>query len=457
MDEKEIKVKLVIDDKALNDFKTKLDNTIGGIKAGTSSLNKVNKSNTNIELEKIKIAKEQLKLDVARKKETERLLKIEEKRSKQLDKQTKEITLFGKMLNKLGFKGSATGEIVRGGFRELGVGIVNTVGETATQISGGWINGNGFLQGAGAGALIGSRFGGVAGGLIGGIAGSVYMGLIKPTVSKLTESFGELMTQQREALLKTIPRGDIPSQLQATQDTKQYQARKNQLMLASEYKLSNQESGRFVSVLGALGVDAIGFYKQALKLSKDKGGEFYGRNPTEIMDLLITGISSKQYTKEQRVANYNKFQRIEGVKDLFNGADINALEYAIRGGNLENIIKEYNKQGIQEASLNKAIDKAYADDITTNLEKLKATSDFVVKNIDKVIAYENSITALNLKFLESTKALQQETDFYTQTVKLANDGMKAFTNTITGGGGGTGNNIVQPSSTGAGSLFNPFR
>jgi hypothetical protein len=453
MDEKELKVKLVIDEKALSEFKNALNNTIGGIQGGNTSLSKVNKSNNSIELEKIKIAKEQLKLDIMRKKETERLLKIEEKRTKQLDKQTKEITLFSKILNKMGFRGSAGGEVVRGGFRELGVGMVNTVGDSISNLSGGWVNGTGFLSGGATGATLGGALGGVVGAGVGAIIGALSSGVLLPTINKLTENFTDNMAQQREALLKLIPQGDIQSQLQATQDIKQYQAKKNQLMLASNYKLSDADSGKFVSVLNAIGVDAVGFYKQALKLSKTKTGEFYGKNPTEIMDLIITSLTSKQYTKQQRVENYNKIQATEGIEDLFSGVDITALEKGIRTGNLEEIIKYYDKLKINELQLGKSIDKATSDDITTNLDILKDKTDFINKNIDKVIDYENSIVALTLKYLNSTKALEQQTGFYNETVKLANGELTIFKETIKQ----SNTAMVEESNKGAGSLFNPFR
>jgi hypothetical protein len=419
MDEKEIKVKLAIDEDFFNDFTKKMNESIGGIKGGNKSLAKVQESSLKVEMDKVKLAKETYKLELLKKKESERILKLEEKKSKALEKQNKDIGFISKALKSMGFQGSARGEVIRGGFRQLGVNVINGVGDAIGNLSGGFLSGSGALAGAGMGAAIGSVVP-VLGNIIGAGIGAVIGGIIAPSLNKLTESFGERMSQIRELMLKKFPEGDVATQLEVSGNVKNYQEQKNQLLLASSYKMTEKEAGQFVSTLSSSGFDTVGFYKQALKLSKNKESEFYGKSATEIMDLIITAIGSKQYSKEERVANFNRIQNMEGVKDLFSSVtDVNLLEKMIRKGNLESSLSYYNKLGINEKKVASAVDYMSEDDITTNLDNRKLATDFVIKENKKIVDYENTLNAVKYETIKST-------DLMTSTTKSLNDALKTY-------------------------------
>jgi len=419
MDEKEIKVKLAIDEDFFNDFTKKMNESIGGIKGGNKSLVKVQESSLKVEMDKVKLAKETYKLELLKKKESERILKLEEKKSKALEKQNKEIGFISKTLKSMGFQGSGRGEVIRGGFRQLGVNVVNGVGDAIGNLSGGFLSGSGAMAGAGMGAAIGS-FVPVLGNLIGAGIGAVIGGVIAPSLNKLTESFGERMAQIRELMLKKFPEGDVATQLEVSGNVKNYQEQKNQLLLASSYKMTEKEAGQFVSTLSSSGFDTVGFYKQALKLSKNKESEFYGKSATEIMDLIITAIGSKQYSKEERVGNFNRIQNMEGVKDLFSSVtDVNLLEKMIRKGNLESSLSYYNKLGINEKKVASAVDYMSEDDITTNLDNQKLATDFVIKENKKIVDYENTLNAVKYETIKST-------DLMTSTTTSLNNALKTY-------------------------------
>ena len=413
----ELKITLAIDPASLKDFEKKIQDSVGNIKGGVGN-NNFARSQKNQELEKIKIEKELYKLAILKRKEEERQAKIQEKQTKLMEKTNKELTGFSKLLNKMGFRGSFSGEIIRGGARELGYGIVNQIGDTLNKVSGGYVSGGGLLSGATTGALIGSVVP-VLGTAIGGAVGALIGGVALPMFEKFLEPVANRMQQLRDLIEVQYARGNIENQVGAVKQIYTRESQKNIINLASGGKLNQRELGMFVNALQSSGFDPVAFHAQALKLSKTKDSEYYGMNVTDIMDRLLTALTSNKYTKEERFANYEKIQKSEGLKNLLSTvADPNLLYRAISKGTVEKDLNYYKGQMINEAKTNEAIDKVTEDNVTTPLDILKAQSEFVIKNVELVINYENALVASQNKTLESTKELADT--FNMLTISLDN-------------------------------------
>jgi len=418
MDDSELKIKLVFDPKDFKELEKQLQSTVGGMRGGNSSLNQVARTQENVAIQKVKLAREELKLEVARKKEVERQLKVEEKKTKEINKQS---GFFDKMLKRMGFQGNARGEVIRGGFRELGVNIVNGVADQVSNLSGGWVSGGGAMSGAIIGASIGSIVPVVGTAIAAGV-GALAGGLLLPAISKMTESFSERMKEQREYLTKLIPEGVVSNIIASKDAVVNREKEKGLLMLASGYKMNSNEAGRFVTVLQSMGVNPVALYSQALKLSKTKGGVFYGKSPSEIMDLIISGLGSKKYTKEERIKNFEWLQTIPSMENFLSSVvNMGQLSYAIRTGNLEEVVSFYEKQNIQEQNISNAVDKVIQDDITTPIEIIKKQTENLVKNVDAIIDYENQKVAVTLRTIESMKSLNAEVEMFKQTLKGVNN------------------------------------
>ena len=400
----ELKITLAIDPASLKDFEKKIQDSVGNIKGGAGN-NNFKSSQKNQELEKIKIEKELYKLAIMKRKEEERQVKIQEKQTKLMEKTNKELTGFSKLLNKMGFKGSFSGEIIRGGARELGYGIVNQIGDTLNKVSGGYVSGGGFMSGMTSGALMGS-IAGPLGSFIGGAVGGLIGGVALPMFEKLMEPVANRMTQLRDLLEVQYARGNVENQVGAVQQTYTRESQKNIINLASGGKLNQNELGLFVTALQSMGFDPVAFHSQALKLSKTKDSEYYGLSVSDIMDRILTALSSGMYTQEQRFNNYETIQNSEGMKNLLSSVkDPNLLFRAIKKGSLERDLNYYKNLKIDEKKTNQEIDKVTEDNVTTPLDIIKAQSEFVIKNVELVINYENALVASQNKTLESTKEL----------------------------------------------------
>ncbi len=416
----ELKITLAIDPASLKDFEKKIQDSVGNIKGGVGN-NNFAKSQKNQELEKIKIEKELYKLAIIKRKEEERQVKIQEKQTKLMEKTNKELTGFSKLLSKMGFKGSFGGEIVRGAARELGYGMVNMVGDTLNKVSGGYLSGGGLMSGATTGALIGSAIP-VIGTVIGGAIGALIGGVGIPLFEKLMEPVANRMTQLRDLLEVQYARGNVENQVGAVQQIYSRESQKNIINLASGGKMNQNELGKFVTALQSTGFDPVAFHAQALKLSKTKDSEYYGMGVSDIMDRLLTSLSSNLYTREERYANYEKIQNSEGVKNILSAVkDPNLLFRAIDKGTIEKDLNYYKGQMINEVKTNEAIDKVTEDNVTTPLDIIKAQSEFVIKNVELVINYENALVASQNKTLESTKELADTLNMLT----ISMDGAKS--------------------------------
>ena len=413
----ELKITLAIDPASLKDFEKKIQDSVGNIKGGVGN-NNFKSSQKNQELEKIKIEKELYKLAIMKRKEEERQVKIQEKQTKLMEKTNKELTGFSKLLNKMGFKGSFSGEIIRGGARELGYGIVNQIGDTLNKVSGGYLSGGGLMSGATTGALIGSVVP-VIGTAIGGAVGALIGGVALPMFEKFMEPVANRMTQLRDLLEVQYARGNVENQVGAVQQTYTRESQKNIINLASGGKLNQNELGLFVTALQSMGFDPVAFHSQALKLSKTKDSEYYGLGVSDIMDRILTALSSGMYTQEQRFSNYETIQNSEGMKNLLSSVkDPNLLFRAIKKGSLERDLNYYKNLKIDEKKTNQEIDKVTEDNVTTPLDIIKAQSEFVIKNVELVINYENALVASQNKTLESTKELADT--FNMLTISLDN-------------------------------------
>ena len=417
----ELKITLAIDPASLKDFEKKIQDSVGNIKGGVGN-NNFAKSQKNQELEKIKIEKELYKLAIMKRKEEERQVKIQEKQTKLMEKTNKELTGFSKLLSKMGFKGSFSGEIVRGTARQLGVGMVNMVGDTLNKVSGGYVSGGGFLSGLAGGAQVGGLIAGPLGALVGSAIGALALGVGIPMIEKMMEPIANRMQQFRDLMEVQYARGNVENQVGAVQQIYSRESQKNIINLASGGKMNQNELGKFVTALQSTGFDPVAFHAQALKLSKTKDSEYYGMGVSDIMDRLLTSLSSNLYTREERYANYEKIQNSEGVKNILSAVkDPNLLFRAIDKGTIEKDLKYYKGQMINEVKTNEAIDKVTEDNVTTPLDIIKAQSEFVIKNVELVINYENALVASQNKTLESTKELADTLNMLT----ISMDGAKS--------------------------------
>jgi hypothetical protein len=399
------------------------------MKGGNSSIAKASNMTNNVELERAKIQREllknsqqELKIEIMKKKESERQAKIEEKKTKLLEKQTKELGFFSKMLGKLGFRGSAGGEIVRGGLRQLGYDIANAGNDLVSNVTGGLLSGNAILSGAMTGAMVGSAIpfvGTLAGGLIGGL-----MGLATPFVSKLFEQQGELNKEYIELITNKFRLGDTQAQLQVAGDVKTYQQQKNLLKIVSQDSLTESQLGAFVTTLGSVGINPVELYKQSLKLSKNKESEYYGQNPAVIMDKIATGLTSGQYTKQQRLDFFDKLQKSPMLENLLTSiTNINALTEAMLNGNISNNLQYYKDKNINESAVNDAVTYMIRDDVLTSIDNLKEHTEFVTKNVKSLVDYENTLNAVRNKSITSTEQM-------TRHMKNLNEAMENAGGTI---------------------------
>lgn len=411
MDENQLKIKLVIDESSMKEFEDRVTKSFSSMKGGNSSIAKANTMTNNIELERVKIEREllknsqqELKIEIMKKKESERQAKIEEKKTKLLEKQTKELGFFSKILGSMGFKGSAGGEIVRGGFRQLGYNIANSANDLLGNISGGLLSGNAIAGGVMTGAMIGSfipLIGTAIGGLIGGLIGTAT-----PFIAKMFEEQGQLNREYIDLITNKFVKGDIQTQLQVAGDVKTYQQQKNLLKLTSGDKMTEKQAGAFVSSLGSVGINAVDLYKQSLKLSKNKESEFYGQNPATIMDKIVTGLTSDQYTKEERFAFFDKLESSEGMKTLLGSVfDMNLLYKGIAEGGLQKNFEYYLQKAIDEKAVAKSVNYMTEDDITTTIDNLKLATSFVIKNHKEIVDYENALNAVRYASIEKTESL----------------------------------------------------
>ena len=196
--------------------------------------------------------------------------------------------------------------------------------------------------------------------------------------------------------------------------------------------MNQRELGLFVTALQSSGFDPVAFHAQALKLSKTKDSEYYGMSVTDIMDRLLTALTSNKYTKEERFANYEKIQKSEGMKNLLSAVnDLNLLYRAIKKGSLERDLNYYKNLKINEVKTNQEIDKVTEDNVTTPLDIIKAQSEFVIKNVELVINYENALVASQNKTLESTKELADTFNMLTISLDNSKNSLSKVADTVT--------------------------
>ena len=413
----EVKVLLSYDDSFMDKFKKDLQNTIAGI-GNSPSVKKMEKSVESIEIQKVKLAREELKLEVARKKEAERQLKIEEKKTKETKKQ---MGFFDKMLKNMGFQGNARGEIIRGGFRQLGVGVVNAVGEGISNISGGLISGAGAIGGASIGAMIGSVVP-VLGTILGGAIGGAIGGIGTTLISNATKDTAEHYKKIKEYLVDIMPRGSIQAQIEQFNRASSYQNKKNQLILSSGFTMSEKEAGRFVATGESLGLDINSFYANALRLAKNKKSGYFGLNPSEIMGRIITGLFSNKSSKEDRMKVFKQLELDPNMKNFLNSVgNIGLFRKGIEEGGLQYADKYYLEKQIDEEKLKNELNKSLQDDITTSLDYLANDVKNVSNNIQKFIDYGNAQIAIVDATTTSFKSMNKETETFIEIINKLNN------------------------------------
>ena len=408
----EVKVLLSYDDAFMDKFKKDLQNTVSSLSGG-NGIKTMQKSIQNIEVQKVKLAQEELKLEIQRKKEAERQLKIEEKKTKEATKSQKnQLNFFEKMLKNMGFRGSAGGEVVRGAFRQMGYNAVNEV----EKLSGGWFSGGGASAGAMLGAGLGS-FIPVIGTMLGGIVGGVVGGFGLPRLADATQDFSQATEQLRDLLIKVIPRGDIQNQIKQYDYVRNYQMQKELMILASNGKMTQEEAGLMTATATSVGIDSNSLYRMALKASKNKESSFYGINASEIMQRIITSLTSSKYTQMERYANFEKLQKDKGFRDITGSvADMNKFSLAVKTGNLGDVIKSYAGLNINETATSEAVTKAVMDDIDTELHNLKFATENVTKNIDTIIKYGNLLLDVTNETTKNFKSMNNQIEVFSQVL-----------------------------------------